>query len=129
MTTRPYDVTTAYNTGYMGYQGYQGGYMGAGSYGATMGGDYMTTTACTTPYQLSPSRSQPPPTPMPDRYARHSCNLPSQLTLAGSMGGFSGCFIVLSFTKRRLVCGAVFVFVIVNANRKYFCENKLSFTK
>ncbi|ROT81156.1 hypothetical protein C7M84_000095 [Penaeus vannamei] len=69
MTTRPYDVTTAYNTGYMGYQGYQGGYMGAGSYGATMGGDYMTTTACTTPYQLSPSRSQPPPTPMPDSHS------------------------------------------------------------
>ncbi|KAK4300442.1 hypothetical protein Pmani_027352, partial [Petrolisthes manimaculis] len=67
MTTRPYDVTTAYNTGYMGYQSYQGGYMGAGSYGATMGAaDYMTTTACTTPYQLSPSRAQPPPTPMPD---------------------------------------------------------------
>ncbi|KAK7083564.1 zinc ion binding [Halocaridina rubra] len=66
MTTRPYDVTAAYNTGYMGYQGYQGGYMGAGTYGATMGGDYMTTTACTTPYQLSPSRSQPPSTPMPD---------------------------------------------------------------
>ncbi|CAL4123021.1 unnamed protein product, partial [Meganyctiphanes norvegica] len=69
MTTRPYDVTTAYNSGYMGYQGYQSGYMSAGGYGATMGGvagDYMTTTACTTPYQLSPSRSQPPPTPMPD---------------------------------------------------------------
>lgn len=129
MTTRPYDVTTAYNTGYMGYQGYQGGYMGAGSYGATMGGDYMTTTACTTPYQLSPSRSQPPPTPMPDRYARHSCNLPSQLTLAGGMSGFSGCFIVLSFTKRRLVSVAVFVFVVVNANRKYYSEYKLRFIK
>ncbi|XP_063850366.1 mucin-19-like, partial [Scylla paramamosain] len=66
MTTRPYDVTTAYNPGYMGYQGYQGGYMGAGGYGSTMSGDYMTSTACTTPYQLSPSRSQAPPTPMPD---------------------------------------------------------------
>ncbi|XP_042210332.1 myelin transcription factor 1-like isoform X3 [Homarus americanus] len=72
MTTRPYDVTTAYNAGYMGYQGYQGGYMGAGSYGATMGGDYMTTSACTTPYQLSPSRSQPPPTPMPDSVRPYS---------------------------------------------------------
>ncbi|XP_069156713.1 myelin transcription factor 1 isoform X4 [Procambarus clarkii] len=72
MTTRPYDVTSAYNAGYMGYQGYQGGYMGAGSYGATMAGDYMTTSACTTPYQLSPSRSQPPPTPMPDSVRPYS---------------------------------------------------------
>ncbi|KAK3849194.1 hypothetical protein Pcinc_044039, partial [Petrolisthes cinctipes] len=71
MTTRPYDVTTAYNTGYMGYQSYQGGYMGAGTYGSTMGAaDYMTTSACTTPYQLSPSRAQPPPTPMPDSSVR-----------------------------------------------------------
>lgn len=70
MTTRPYDVP-AYNAGYMGYQGYQGGYMGAGGYGAAMGAvgaDYMTTTACSTPYQLSPSRTQPPATPLPDRY-------------------------------------------------------------
>lgn len=97
MTTRPYDVTTAYNTGYMGYQGYQGGYMGAGSYGATMGGDYMTTTACTTPYQLSPSRSQPPPTPMPDRYARHSLQLAlTAFPSAGGAGNFRGWSIVLS---------------------------------
>ncbi|XP_076028477.1 uncharacterized protein LOC143017572 [Oratosquilla oratoria] len=81
MTTRPYDVPTAaaaaaasgYNPGYMGYQGYQGGYMTTGGYGGAMGGvgtaDYMTaTTPCTTPYQLSPSRSQPPPTPIPERY-------------------------------------------------------------
>ena len=70
MTTRPYDVP-AYNAGYMGYQGYQGGYMSAGGYGTTMGAvgaDYMTTTACSTPYQLSPSRTQPPATPLPDRY-------------------------------------------------------------
>ena len=70
MTSRPYDVTSAYNPGYMGYQGYQGSYMGAGGYGAAMGPvgpDYMTTTACGTPYPLSPSRTQPPPTPLTDR--------------------------------------------------------------
>nr|XP_053650361.1 uncharacterized protein LOC128700902 [Cherax quadricarinatus] len=72
MSSRPYDVSSAYNSGYMGYQGYQGGYMATGSYGTTMGGDYMTTSACTTPYQLSPSRSQPPQTPMPDSVRPYS---------------------------------------------------------
>ncbi|KAA0192760.1 hypothetical protein HAZT_HAZT007832, partial [Hyalella azteca] len=73
MTSRPYDVTSAYNTGYMGYQGYQGSYMGAGGYGAAMGPvgpDYMSSAACGTPYQLSPSRTQPPPTPLPESGVR-----------------------------------------------------------
>ena len=67
MTSRPYDVTNAYNPGYMGYQGYQGGYMGAGAYGAGMGADYMGAAACGTPYPLSPSRVQPPSTPLPEK--------------------------------------------------------------
>ena len=53
MSTRPYDITSAYNPGYMGYQGYQGSYISAGGYGAAMGPDYMTSPGCGPPYQLS----------------------------------------------------------------------------
>ena len=67
MTSRPYDLASTYNPGYMGYQGYQGNYLGAGGYGSSMGHDYMGSSACGTPYPLSPSRVQPPPTPLSDR--------------------------------------------------------------